>query len=337
MFKRHSANGHAAYHDLKRALMDEAVSEVRGTPTSVVRDGRTYWYDTYRVGSQVRKRYIGLESAELLARLSRHDALKLDREERQSNRARLVRLIRAEGFLGVDGTTGSLLSALAGAGVFRLGGTVVGTHAFRLYEGEIGVRFAFDQTAMTGDIDIASFEHLSLALEDKAQPPITDVLGEFSFDPVPSLDAGKVWRWRQTRNDLYVEFLTPSFRDEEDLRALPALGVSAQSLHYLNYLIADPVPAAALYRNGVLVQIPRPERYAVHKLIVADRRKGGDMLKSEKDRQQAAFLIEVLADDRPDDLGEALREAKANGPRWAAHLDASLKRMPETAARLALL
>jgi len=44
-------------------------------------------------------------------------------------------------------------------------------------------------------------------------------------------------------------------------RPLIALGVSAQALHHLNYLIAEPIHAAVLYRSGVLVQIPRPERY----------------------------------------------------------------------------
>jgi hypothetical protein len=42
----------------------------------------------------------------------------------------------------------------------------------------------------------------------------------------------------------------------EQIRDLPALGVSAQSRHFLNYLIADPIKAAVLDRSGVLVQIP---------------------------------------------------------------------------------
>lgn len=61
----------------------------------------------------------------------------------------------------MDGATGSLVAAMAKAGVFRLGGVVVGTTAFRLYEGELGVRLSFDQMAQTNDIDIASFEKLS--------------------------------------------------------------------------------------------------------------------------------------------------------------------------------
>ncbi|MCY1704727.1 nucleotidyltransferase family protein [Pannonibacter sp. SL95] len=334
---RHSPISHAAYHDLLRSLLDEAVAGIRGTPTRVVRGGKAYWYDTYRVGTDVRKSYIGEDSEALQARIARHGALKEEADARKKERARLIRLLRAEGFLGTDGATGSLLAAMAGAGVFRLGGTVIGTHAFRLYEGELGVRYRFDQTAMTQDMDIASFERLSLSLsqDDQVSTSMQDVLSGFAFDPVPSLEPGQVWRWRQTRNDTLVEFLTPSFRPEEDIRPLEALGVSAQSLHYLNYLIASPIPAAVLYRSGVLVQIPRPERFALHKLIVADRRREGmDSLKSRKDRRQAEFLIAILLEDRPDDLAEALEDLRSRGPQWNVRLDRSLARIPETAARL---
>ena len=51
----HSPLVHAAYHDLLRSLLDEAVSAIRGTPTRVERNGRVYWYDSYRVGSEVKK------------------------------------------------------------------------------------------------------------------------------------------------------------------------------------------------------------------------------------------------------------------------------------------
>ena len=329
MIPRHSPIAHSAYHDLLSSLRDEVVAEIRGTPTRVERKGRVYWYDTYRVGSDVKKAYIGEDSDALRARLQRIETLRQDSESRRRNRARLIRLLRAEGFLGVDAATGSLLNALASAGVFRLGGTVVGTHAFRLYEGELGVRFAFDQTAQTGDIDIASFERLSIALDDTVSQPLENVLRDFSFEPVPSLDPGKVWRWKQTRNETMIEFLTPSFTGAEDLRPLPALGVHAQSLRYLNYLLAEPILAAVTYRDGVLVQIPRPERFAIHKLIVADRRREGpDSLKAVKDRLQAEFLVKVLAADRPDDLRDAVEDALSRGKRWRERILASVDTMP---------
>lgn len=327
---------HAAYQDLVRSLKDDAVSDLRGTPTRVTRAGKVYWYDSYRIGSDVRKAYIGEDTPELRQRLERVATLATAREDSQRHRARLIRILRAEGFGGVDVATGSLLNAMQKAGVFRLGGTIVGTQAFRLYEGELGVRYAFDQTAQTNDIDIASFERLSLVLDDTVSEPLTNVLADFAFDAVPSLERNKVWRWRQSRNELLLEFLTPSFEAAEELKPLAALGVHAQSLHYLNFLIAEPIQVAVTYRSGVLVQVPRPERFAIHKLIIADRRKEGpDSLKSVKDRAQAAYLIDVLAQDRPDDLVEAFEEASSRGSRWRERLGATLRRMPITRMRLA--
>lgn len=334
MIDRHSHRAHAAWSDLIRSLADEAASDIRGTPTRFNRDGKTYWYDSYRVGSSLAKRYIGEDRPELAARIARHHELSAEAKSRAAERSRLVRLLRAEGLISVDAGTGSLLNAMASAGVFRLGGTLVGTQAFRLYEGELGLRIGVE-VAATGDIDIAQFEHLSLVLDDRVEEPLAKVFKDFDFAPLPAPDPAATWRWRQTRSDILVEFLTPSFRGEEDIRPLPALGVSAQSLHFLNYLIAEPIHAALLYRSGVLVQIPRPERFAVHKLIVADRRRNETRLKAVKDRAQAAFLIRALAEDRPEDLAEAWAEARDAGPHWRRHLDASLVRMPETAALLA--
>lgn len=121
---------------------------------------------------------------------------------------------------------------------------------------------------------------------------------------------------------MLVEFLMPATKDE-GIRDLPALGVSAMALRHLDYLFADPIPAASLYRSGVLVQIPRPERYAIHRLIVAERRIGGpDAAKSSKDRAQAALLILALSELRPDEQIEAYDAAIARGPNWAPRLEA---------------
>lgn len=332
--RRHSPTAQAAYNDLVSLLLDESVSDIRGAPTRRDRGGRTYWYDRYRVGKETKERYLGEDSGALRHRIERHADLKNENDERRRERSRLVRLLRSERYLGADGATGSLLAALSRAGVFRLGGVLVGTIAFRLYEGELGLRLSLDQAAATNDIDIASFERLSLALGETVLPTIGDVLGDFDFAPVPSLDQGRTWRWRQSRGESLIEFLTPSFHEQEDLRDLAALGVSAQSLHYLNYLIREPMPAAVVYRDGVLVQVPRPERFAIHKLIVADRRRGRPgSAKGLKDIQQAEILIRILAEDRPGDLAAACEDARQRGPRWRERLDRSLRRIPE-AARL---
>ena len=44
--------------------------------------------------------------------------------------------------------------------------------------------------------------------------------------------------------------------------------------------------------SGALIQIPRPERYAIHKLIVSERRRAGDAAeKARKEEIQGVFLI----------------------------------------------
>lgn len=333
MIKPHSATGTSAYAELLRLLRDEVVSDIRGAPRLKTINGRGYWYDQYRIGARTVDRYIGEDSPELRDRLSAAQALRAQTREAARERARLMRVLRAEGFRMSDVANGQVVAAMGKVGVFRLGGTLVGTHAFRCYEGELGVRIGFDDAAMTDDIDIASFERLSIVLEDRVDTPLADVFADLRFDPVPSLERGRVWRWRQTERQALIEFLTPSFEAEEGLRDLPALGVSARSLHFLNYLIAEPIHASFLYRSGVLVRIPRPERFAIHKLIVSDRRQDGlESLKARKDRAQAAFLIQVLAEERPDDLAEACEAARASGSAWRKRLDATLQRMPETRA-----
>lgn len=327
----HSRAAHVAYQDLLRLHLEDSASELVGSVEERSRNGRSYLYDKFRLGTEMKSRYLGEGTPELRARLARAAELKAQDEARRKTMARLARVLRAEGLVATDRDTGSLLLAFARAGVFRLGGTLVGTAAYALYQGELGVRFGSDELAQTGDIDFASFERLSVALGDRVEENPGDILQALRFDPVPGVQDRQIWKWRQSHGTAMVEFLTPAFGDER-VKPLPALGVSAQALNYLNYLIAEPIPAVALYRSGILVQIPRPERFAIHKLIVADRRHGGpDQAKSRKDRAQAAFLIAVLAEDRPDDLADAVEEARSRGPRWQQRLEASLARMPATA------
>jgi len=331
--QRHSHTAQAAYHDLVSLLLDEAVSDIRGTPTRRQRGERLYWYDRYRVGNEVKERYLGEDCEQLRTRIEQHEKLKQGRLSRGKERARLVRLLRSERFLGLDAASAALVSAFSKAGVFRLGGTLVGTSAFLLYEGELALRLSADASARTGDVDIASFEKLAVALGDT--PQMAELLREFRFEPVPTLDPGRAWRWRQSGGGSLVEFLTPSFRDDEDLRDLPVLGITARALHHLDYLIEEAIPAAIIYRDGILVRIPRAERFAIHKLIVADRRRDGpDSLKARKDLMQAELLMSILAEDRPTDLVEAYEEATARGPRWQQRVEASLKRAPRLAALL---
>ena len=251
-FEHHSFTGQTAYHDLIRLLKDAAVSALRGKPTLRSRGLQKYWYDLHRIGE---------DTPDLRDRLDQQNDLRRAEKERQQAQSSLIRILRAEGYRTSDPATGRLIAAFGSAGVFRLGGTLIGTHAFRLYEAELSVRMPFDHLAATGDIDIASRERLPLALADAAYPAIAEVLDGFAFDAVPGLDRNMIWKWRQVRSNSLGEFLTPSFREDEDVRKPEAIGVHARALHFLNYLIAEPIPAAVLYRFGVQVQIPQPGQH----------------------------------------------------------------------------
>ncbi|HSF96422.1 MAG TPA: GSU2403 family nucleotidyltransferase fold protein [Thermohalobaculum sp.] len=228
-----------------------------------------------------------------------------------------------------------MLYAMARAGVFRLGGTLVGTHAFRLYAAELGELYP-GLSAATDDIDIAQFA--KLAIEDKADPSMAETLAALSLSPVPTVDPkNRATRWQMPGGGAVVEFLTPRMTERQAIVKLAPLGLWAQGLPFLNFLIAEPIPAVALYREGVLVQVPRPERYAIHKLIVAQRRSGPHRGKSRKDLDQAAALIRSLAGQRPYELLDAYTVATASGPAGKAAISRSLAQRPDCAAMIEAL
>ena len=63
--------------------------------------------------------------------------------------------------------------------------------------------------------------------------------------------------------------------------------------------------AAVIGSDVVLVNIPSPARFSMHKLWISEKRPAAFQAKAKKDRIQAEQLIEVLSEDRPDDLREA--------------------------------
>jgi hypothetical protein len=105
-------------------------------------------------------------------------------------------------------------------------------------------------------------------------------------------------------------------------------GAGAQPLRHLEFLIHRPERSVMLMNGGIPVTVPRAERYAVHKVIVAVERR--DQIKAQKDIVQAGTLIMATAKRRPLELGEAWTEAWNVGPRWREKLDAGRLRLAES-------
>jgi len=286
--------------------------------------GKKYWYFQQPSEAGRGQKYVGPETPELLEQISQHKQIRDDERER---RALVSTLIRAFGFSRPIKEIGEIIAALAKAGVFRLRGVLVGTVAYQTYAPMLGTRLPHS-ILQTGDVDIAQFKNVSVAVKDKT-PPVIDVLKHVdkTFRAVPHIRGRKVTSYI-AKGGLRVDFLTPNEGSDTDVpQPLPAFQTDAEPLRFLDFLIHEPEPAVLLHEAGVYVIVPSPQRYAIHKLIVSRRRKE-DAVKREKDIHQATALLEVLHEKRPYELKSTWGEAVQRGPAWRKLLGEGLGQVP---------
>jgi hypothetical protein len=313
------------YSELAQRSLDAAFSsefDPAGRFIKMESRGRKYWYfDTAKPGGGKERRYVGpVDDDDITKRVENFKDLKADARARRKIVSTLVR----EAYLPrPEAKVGEIVAALATAGFFRLRGVLIGTVAFQAYSALLGMRLP--NTAMqTEDADFAQFHSISVAVEDQ-MPPVIDILREIdsTFREVPDRTDGRYTTQFRDRSGYKVEFLTPNTGPDEqgDRPApMPALGgASAQPLRFLDFLIYQPVRAVILHGAGIPVLVPAPERFAIHKLIVASRRlddRDGTG-KSVKDRLQARSLIAAMQATRQTEaLADAYMEAMDRGPHW---------------------
>ena len=102
---------------------------------------------------------------------------------------------------------------------------------------------------------------------------------------------------------------------------------AAHPLPFLDFLIEIPVQGAVVNGGGILVQVPSPARFALHKLIVAQVRDISKHGTAEKDLMQAAQIIRMLVDERPGALRIAWDTILCRGERWLKRINAGIRRM----------
>ena len=302
-------------------------------------NGREYWYHRAynRATGRDTVRYVGPATVALSARIDRHRSLKPDIRGRRQ----LVSTLKRAGFPAPDAFTGEVMAAMARAGLFRLRACLVGTVAYQCYPALLGVRLP--AAAMrTEDVDIAQFHAIAVGIGEAAEPLLVRLKEvDASFAPVPSLRSPMLSSALRNARGYRVELLTPHQGADErgdDLVPLPSLpGLGAQPLRFLDYLLYGEVPTVVLHGPGIAVNVPAPERYAVHKLIVATRRAGAGRLKAAKDAAQAGSLIEALVATRQADLlRDAWDDAWGRGPHWRQALTKGRARLaPEANEALA--
>ena len=289
----------------------EAVAEgsLSGSFTSKNIKGNTYWYLQRSEGSKLRQIYLGPESPELKKWMEKAtQAAKISKTDHAA-RKRLGKMLVSGGASSEPAATLKVLRMLSESRVFHLGGVLIGTLAFRTYANVFGVRFR-KAALQTQDVDIAHDRAIGVALaRDTSSIQLEEIIERSGLDlhPVPPLDRKQPSTSFKVRGrDLRVDFLTPmTGLNASSAVLLPAFGLSAKPLRFLEYLIKDPIPAVVMGTDVVLVNLPSPARFAMHKLWTSMQRPTAFQAKAARDRIQAEQLIEVLIEDRPDDLRDA--------------------------------
>ena len=266
-----------AFADLVQKCGDAAFEfPENGSFIKVKSREREYWYHSVRAKDSDGKirTYVGpVDDQEITARVEKFNQMKVAWRDRWD----LVKSLQAVGVPSPPQMVGGIVSALAREGIFRLRGVLVGSLAFQTYAGLLGVKLP-DAALMTADIDFAQFHSVSMNVGDSL-PPLLELLRKVdpTYREIPhSTDSRSTIAFTNSR-DVRVEFLTPNRSKDEyadEPARMPALGgASAQPLRFLDFLIHNPVNSVLLYQGGIAVKVPAPERYAIHKLIISERRR----------------------------------------------------------------
>lgn len=328
-----------SYAELVDLLRVQSASDFPAGSTFRKREisGKTYWYAQEPTGPTGRppERYLGPDTEELAEAIEKGQAAKADADARKA----IIRSLKGAGIPEPDPLTAAVIEALADAGVFRLRGVLVGTVAFQTYAGLLGVKLP-GASIRTGDVDIAQDYGVAVAIDDSVDGPFLDILKQVDkhFAPVPHISSPTAATTYARPGGYRVDVLTTNRgKDRDEPVRLPSLKTDAVPLRFMDFLLKETVQAAVLSKTGALVNVPTPERYAVHKLVVATMRhsSGESAAKADKDITQAATLIEALsAKRRLDDFKTALAEAKKRGAGWRERIKDGIARMPDDVREL---
>lgn len=293
-------------------------------------NGTRHWYLQLTVGSRKTQHYLGPDTGAVRELIEREKAVWESAAPDVATRERLVAMLVQGGAHVSNTVEARIFEVLERTGVFLAGGVLVGSHAFAHYGNMLGVRWA-SETTRTQDIDIAAEQHLVIGVPDRKVDLRQAIMqSELGFIEVPALDPrSPSTRFRIRGREVSVDLLTPLLgRPSRKPIHLQSLDAYAEPVRFLDYLLADPQPAVVVAKAGLLVNVPSPARYALHKLVLAGRRVAAFQTKTRKDLSQAAQLVEVLLADRPADLRAAWTAALKQPRAFGQHLRAGARRLP---------
>jgi hypothetical protein len=279
---------------------------------------KKYIYATFKDGSARLENYLGPANDPAV----QEQAL---RYKHAAERARSLRttvsLLKQGRFPAPSLALGKILEVVANAGLFRRGVTLVGTAAYQTYAGVLGY-YPPAATLATNDADLslAEFE----AKDDEEDIGSILKRADSSFSPVWHAD-DKLPKAFRASNGFSVDLITSYGRGRKSPVLVERLGCAAVPLTFQEFPAAETINTVALYGSGVLVRVPTPLRFAIHKLLVAQRRKPAERAKKQKDLRQASELVDIYLKIDEAALQTELDSARNMGPPWRTAINASLK------------
>lgn len=294
-------------------------SDLQGSFNEKTVKGRKYWYFQFTEPSgKLHQLYVGPDGEPVQRLMAQKDT--------PSAAAALGPLARAAMALGCAAMLPRhyrVIRRLADYGFFHAGGVLIGTHAFLAFGNSLGVRWGDD--SRTQDIDFAhAGKKLSLLLPNNVEVKTDEAITSLAmgFLPVSGLSGKTGGAYLiPSEPDFRLDFLTPLHRGGDAPYNHPQLHVTLQPLPFMEFSL-EKVEQAVLFCNegAVLVNVPSPERYALHKLVVYGERTGSFRVKSAKDLVQSACLLNFLWDHRRESLEEALADLLTRGKGWRSRL-----------------
>jgi hypothetical protein len=333
-------------HSLFAELVDQCRSEPRnpelwplsGSIVTVPVDGQDHWYfqKSRRTapGKYQQREYIGpVGDAELARKVESFETAKAG----YTSRGEIISTLKSSGVAAPTGKLANLLLGLHEAGVLEKA-ILVGTIAFQAYGAMLGAKFG--QAAFyTMDVDMTQADAISLAVEDSLDVPLLDVLKQLddTFSEVPGMDP-KTPPVSYINNDkIRLDVLMPFSGPDRGPILSDKLKTHGYPQRFLDFLVVNPVQTVMLVGGGALTHVPSPARFALHKLIVSQRRDSIETAKRRKDLLQAQQLIEILMEDDPDTLFEAYEDLKQRGPKWNKYFQGGLNSLDNSAIKQAAL
>ena len=181
---------------------------------------------------------------------------------------------------------------------------------------------------MTQDMDLAGGDHFMIGLPTGAKALSEVVMAsEKDFFSIPTLDIKSHSTSFKIRNKSFsVDLLTPLVgKPTSSPIFVKAMSSYASPLRFLDYLLDDCQKCLMLHKQGVVVNVPTPARFAIHKLVVSQRRPTAEQAKVKKDIDQAVSVIEVLSEIRPYDIDAAMCSVSKMPDKFKRQLDAGAK------------